>query len=40
MAHQLPSPVNAAARATVWQISRGEARASFETLKKLFEETR
>jgi 2-dehydropantoate 2-reductase len=38
--HGVPTPVNAAAKETVWRIARGEAKSSVETLARLYEETR
>jgi 2-dehydropantoate 2-reductase len=38
--HRIPTPINAAAREMVWAIARGEATASHETLRRLYDETR
>ncbi len=38
--HGLPTPINEAARALVWQIARGEARSSHASLRALYDSTR
>ena len=36
----IPAPINTAARDLVWQIARGEVRASHATLRALYDGTR